>query len=49
MLNMFHGTLQPLAGAARTMSQLADDGLLPRFLSLRYKPTDCPWAATALC
>ena len=44
MLNMFHGTLQPLAGAARTMSQLADDGLLPRFLSLRYKPTDCPWA-----
>jgi diguanylate cyclase (GGDEF)-like protein len=48
MLNMFHGTLQPLAGAARTMSQLADDGLLPRFLSLRYKPTDCPWAATAL-
>src|SRR4029078_2096126 len=25
-----------------------DDGLLPRFLSLRYKPTDCPWAATAL-
>ena len=48
MLNMFHGTLQPLAGAARTLSQLADDGLLPRFLSLRYKPTDCPWAATAL-
>lgn len=48
MLNMFHGTLQPLAGAARTMSQLADDGLLPRFLSLRYKPTDCPWAATAM-
>lgn len=29
MLNMFHGTLQPLAGAARTLSQLADDGLLP--------------------
>jgi diguanylate cyclase (GGDEF)-like protein len=48
MLNMFHGTLQPLAGAARTLSQLADDGLLPRFLSLRYKPTDCPWAATTL-
>jgi diguanylate cyclase (GGDEF)-like protein len=48
MLNMFHGTLQPLAGAARTLSQLADDGLRPRFLSLHYKPTDCPWAATAL-
>ena len=30
MFNMFHGTLQPLAGAARTMSQLAEDGLLPR-------------------
>ncbi len=48
MLNMFHGTLQPLAGAARTMSQLADDGLLPRFLSLRLRWTDCPWAATLL-
>ena len=30
MFNMFHGTLQPLAGAARTISQLAEDGLLPR-------------------
>ncbi len=48
MLNMFHGTLQPLAGATRTMSQLADDGLLPRFLSLRLAKTDCPWAATLL-
>ena len=48
MLNMFHGTLQPLAGAARTMSQLADDGLLPRFLSRRLAKTDCPWAATLL-
>jgi diguanylate cyclase (GGDEF)-like protein len=48
MFNMFHGTLQPLAGAARTLSQLADDGILPRFLSLRIKATDCPWAATAL-
>ncbi len=48
MFNMFHGTLQPLAGAARTLSQLADDGLLPRFLSLRIKATDCPWAATSL-
>jgi diguanylate cyclase (GGDEF)-like protein len=48
MLNMFHGTMQPLAGAARTMSQLSDDGLLPRFLSLRLARTDCPWAATLL-
>ena len=47
MLNMFHGTLQPLAGAARTLSQLSEDGLLPRFLSLRSS-TDCPWAATVL-
>jgi diguanylate cyclase (GGDEF)-like protein len=45
---MFHGTLQPLAGAARTLSQLADDGLLPRFLSRRIERTDCPWAATTL-
>jgi len=45
---MFHGTLQPLAGAARTMSQLSDDGLLPRFLSWRLARTDCPWAATVL-
>lgn len=29
VLNMFHGTVQPLAGAARSLSQLADDGLLP--------------------
>src|SRR6185503_18786825 len=48
MLNMFHGTMQPLAGAARTLSQLSDDGLLPRFLGLRMKWTDCPWAATCL-
>lgn len=47
MLNMFHGTLQPLAGAARTLSQLSEDGLLPRFLSLR-SATDCPWAATLM-
>jgi two-component system, sensor histidine kinase len=45
MFNMFHGTMQPLAGAARTLSQLADDGLLPRALNLRA-PTDTPWVAT---
>jgi diguanylate cyclase (GGDEF)-like protein len=48
MFNMFHGTLQPLAGAARTLSQLSDDGLLPRFLSWRIAATDCPWTATSL-
>ena len=47
MLNMFHGTMQPLAGAARTLSQLSEDGLLPRFLAWRSS-TDCPWAATLL-
>ena len=47
MFNMFHGTLQPLAGAARTMSQLAEDGLLPRTLERRSR-TDVPWVATWL-
>jgi two-component system, sensor histidine kinase len=47
MLSMFHGTVQPLAGASRTLSQLAEDGLLPKFLALRSK-TDAPWVATLL-
>lgn len=47
MFNMFHGTLQPLAGAARTLSQLADDGLVPEFLGWRSR-TDAPWMATVL-
>ena len=47
IFNMFHGTLQPLAGASRTLSQLADDGILPRSLSLRL-PNDVPWVATVL-
>jgi diguanylate cyclase (GGDEF)-like protein len=45
--NMFHGTLQPLAGASRTLSQLADDGIFPRFLGWRSKG-DVPWVATLL-
>ncbi len=45
VFNMFHGTLQPLAGAARTLSQLSEDGLLPRFLAFRSS-TDAPVAAT---
>ena len=48
MLNMFHGTIQPLAGASRTLSQLSEDGLLPRFLALRMPLTDVPWTATLL-
>jgi diguanylate cyclase (GGDEF)-like protein len=46
VLNMFHGTLQPLAGASRTLSQLSEDGLLPRFLA-RRTARDVPWVATA--
>ena len=45
--NMFHGTLQPLAGASRTLSQLAEDGLAPEFLAWRSR-TDAPWVATLL-
>ncbi len=45
VFNMFHGSLQPLAGASRTLSQLSEDGLLPRTLSRRSR-TDCPWVAT---
>jgi signal transduction histidine kinase/ActR/RegA family two-component response regulator len=47
VLNMFHGTLQPLAGAARTLSQLSEDGLLPRLLAKRSR-FDVPWVATML-
>lgn len=47
MFNMFHGTLQPLAGASRTLSQLAEDGLAPRCLGNRSR-TDVPWVATLL-
>jgi amino acid transporter len=47
VLNMFCGTLQPLAGAARTLSQLSDDGLLPRLLGRRNR-RDVPWVATLL-
>ena len=47
MFNMFHGTIQPLAGAARTLAQLAEDGLAPRILNRRSR-TDAPWVATLL-
>jgi diguanylate cyclase (GGDEF)-like protein len=43
--NMLPGTLQPLAGASRTLAQLSEDGIFPRFLALRSK-RDVPWAAT---
>lgn len=47
VFNMLHGTIAPLAGAARTLAQLSEDGLLPEFLAKRSK-TDAPWAATVL-
>lgn len=47
VFNMFHGTLQPLAGASRTLSQLSQDGLLPRTWARRNR-FDCPWVATLL-
>ncbi len=46
--NMFHGTLQPLAGASRTLMQLSEDGLLPRILAHRVRRTDAPSVATLL-
>ena len=42
--NMFMGTLQPLAGASRTLSQLSEDGLLPRSWANRTR-RDVPWVA----
>ena len=45
--NMFMGTLQPLAGASRTLSQLSEDGLLPRSWANRTR-RDVPWIPTLL-
>jgi diguanylate cyclase (GGDEF)-like protein/PAS domain S-box-containing protein len=47
VLGMFSGTLQPLAGASRALSQLSEDGLLPRMLACRSR-TDAPWVAILL-
>ena len=47
MLTMLHGTIQPLAGAVRTVAQLAEDGLVPAFLA-RRSPNDTPWVATLM-
>jgi amino acid transporter/signal transduction histidine kinase len=46
VFNMFHGTIAPMAGVCRTLSQLAEDGLMPRFFGKRIKRTDAPWVAT---
>jgi signal transduction histidine kinase/DNA-binding response OmpR family regulator/amino acid transporter len=47
IFNMLHGTIAPLAGAARTLSQLSEDGLLPEFMAKRSR-TDAPWVATLI-
>jgi amino acid transporter/signal transduction histidine kinase len=47
IFNMLHGTIAPLAGASRTLMQLAEDGLLPEFLAKRSR-TDAPWVATLI-
>jgi len=47
VLNMFHGTVQPLAGASRTLSQLSEDGLLPRLMGRRNR-YDAPHIAIGL-
>lgn len=47
VFNMLHGTIAPLAGASRTLAQLADDGLLPEMLGKRSS-TDAPWVSTLL-
>jgi diguanylate cyclase (GGDEF)-like protein/PAS domain S-box-containing protein len=46
ILNLLLCSLQPLAGAPRTLSQIADDGLLPKVFSLRSSKTDVPWFST---
>lgn len=51
IFNLFHCTLAPLTGVARTLSQLSEDGLLPEAFALRNR-FDCPWVAivfTASC
>jgi len=47
VLNMLQCVLAPLAGAPRTLAQLAEDGLLPESLALRNR-ADAPWVATLL-
>jgi signal transduction histidine kinase/amino acid transporter len=48
VFNMFHGTIAALTGVCRTLSQLAEDGLLPEFFALRLARTDAPWVASGV-
>jgi diguanylate cyclase (GGDEF)-like protein len=45
IFNMFGDVLQPITGASRTLAQLSEDGICPRFLALRTA-RDVPWAAS---
>ncbi len=45
VLNLLHGTLQPMSGPSRTLLQLAEDGLLPWSFAKRSARTDAPWVA----
>ena len=45
VFNMCCGTMQPLSGASRTLSQLSEDGLLPRSVGYRSARTDAPVVA----
>ena len=47
VFNMSCGTMQPLSGASRTLSQLSEDGLLPRSIGYRSARTDAP--VVAIC
>ncbi len=46
LLNLILGGLQPLCGAPRTLSQISEDGLIPRIFASRARFTDAPWFAT---
>jgi len=46
LMNLFLCSLQPLAGAPRTLAQLGEDGLIPRAFARRSARTDVPWVAT---
>jgi amino acid transporter/signal transduction histidine kinase len=48
VFNMFHGTIAALTGVCRTLSQLAEDGLVPEFFALRMARTDAPWVASGI-
>lgn len=45
VFNGLHCVIQPLAGASRTLMQLAEDGLVPRLFGLRSR-LDVPWVST---